>query len=237
VPVNGDIGCYTLGITPPLSALHTCGCMGASIGVAHGAAIAGDKERHVAVIGDSTFFHTGVPALINVAYNHSNVITIIMDNRVTGMTGHQENPGTGKTLQMKPAREIDMETLVRACGIDKVLTVEALDVELIEKTLKTWMKSDEPAVLITREECALLPSARARWMPLEVVAEKCNGCTLCFRIGCPAILKSEELDEHYQRPLAEIDPLLCTGCEICAQVCPRDAILFRKQMSGKNVAN
>ncbi len=231
LPVNGDIGCYTLGITPPLSALHTCGCMGASIGVAHGAAIAGDKERHVAVIGDSTFFHTGIPALINVAYNNSNVITIIMDNRITGMTGHQENPGTGKTLQQKPAREVDLENLVRACGIEKVLTVDAFDVDQIEKTLKEWLKSDEPAVLITREECALLPSARSRWLPLEVVAEKCNGCTLCFRIGCPAILKSEELDAHYQRPLAEIDPLLCTGCEICAQVCPRDAILFRKQVS------
>ena len=232
VPVNGDIGCYTLGITPPLSALHTCGCMGASIGVAHGAAIAGDKERHVAVIGDSTFFHTGVPALINVAYNHSNVITVIMDNRVTGMTGHQDNPGTGKTLQNKVTREVDMETLVRACGIDKVLTVEAFDVDKIEKTLKAWMKEDEPAVLITREECALLPSARSEWLPLEVVADKCNGCTLCFRIGCPAILKSATLDEHYQRPLAEIDPELCTGCEICAQICPRDAILFRKQVSG-----
>jgi len=231
LPVNGDIGCYTLGITPPLSALHTCGCMGASIGVAHGAAIAGDKERHIAVIGDSTFFHTGIPALINVAYNNSNVITIIMDNRITGMTGHQENPGTGKTLQQKPAREVDLENLVRACGIEKVLTVDAFDVDHIEKTLKEWLKSDEPAVLITREECALLPSARSRWLPLEVVAEKCNGCTLCFRIGCPAILKSEELDAHYQRPLAEIDPLLCTGCEICAQVCPRDAILFRKQVS------
>jgi indolepyruvate ferredoxin oxidoreductase, alpha subunit len=233
LPVNGDIGCYTLGITPPLSALHTCGCMGASIGVAHGAAIAGDKERHVAVIGDSTFFHTGVPALINVAYNHSNVITIIMDNRVTGMTGHQQNPGTGLTLQNKPAREVDMETLVRACGIDKVLTVEAFDVERIEKTLKEWLRADEPAVLITREECALLPSARSRWLPLEVVSEKCNGCTLCFRIGCPAILRSDELDAKTQRPLAEIDPLLCTGCEICAQVCPRDAILFRKQVTEK----
>ena len=233
LPVNGDIGCYTLGITPPLSALHTCGCMGASIGVAHGAAIAGDKERHVAVIGDSTFFHTGIPALINVAYNNSNVITIIMDNRITGMTGHQENPGTGMTLQQKPAREVDLEALVRACGIEKVFTVEAFDVDHIEKTLKEWLKSDEPAVLITREECALLPSARSHWLPLEVVAEKCNGCTLCFRIGCPAILKSEELDEHYQRPLAEIDPLLCTGCEICAQVCPRDAILFRKQVSSQ----
>jgi len=230
VPVNGDIGCYTLGITPPLSALHTCGCMGASIGVAHGAAIAGDPERHVAVIGDSTFFHTGVPALINVAYNHSNVITVIMDNRVTGMTGHQDNPGTGKTLQQKPTREVDIETLVRACGIEKVLTVPAYEVELIEKTLKQWMKSDEPAVLITREACALLPSARATWLPLEVVSDRCNGCTLCFRIGCPAILKSDELDARTQRPLAEIDASLCTGCEICAQICPRDAILFRQQI-------
>jgi indolepyruvate ferredoxin oxidoreductase alpha subunit len=230
VPVNGDIGCYTLGITPPLSALHTCGCMGASIGVAHGAAIAGDPERHVAVIGDSTFFHTGVPALINVAYNHSNVITVIMDNRVTGMTGHQDNPGTGKTLQQKSTREVDIESLVRACGIEKVLTVAAYDVDLIEKTLKQWMKSEEPAVLITREECALLPSARATWLPLEVVSDRCNGCTLCFRIGCPAILKSDELDPHTQRPLAKIDPQLCTGCEICAQICPRDAILFRQQI-------
>ena len=233
VPVNGDIGCYTLGMTSPLDALHTVGCMGASIGVAHGAAVAGDKERHVAVIGDSTFFHSGVPALINVAYNRSNIITIIMDNRITGMTGHQQNPGTGATMQRKPARQIDIETLVRACGIDKVLTVEAYDVEQIEKTLKEWIKSDEPAVLITREECALLPSARQRWQALEVVSEKCNGCTLCFRIGCPAILKSEQLDPRYHRPLAKIDPLICTGCEICAQVCPRDAILFRQQVKDR----
>ena len=109
LPVNGDIGCYTLGMVQPLDALHTVGCMGASIGIAHGAAVAGDPERHVAVIGDSTFFHTGIPALINVAYNHSNVITIIMDNRITGMTGHQENPGTGYTLQRQPAREIEVE--------------------------------------------------------------------------------------------------------------------------------
>lgn len=233
VPVNGDIGCYTLGITPPLNALHTVGCMGASIAVAHGAAVAGDKERHVAVIGDSTFFHTGVPALINVAYNRSNVITIIMDNRSTGMTGHQQNPGTGLTLQQKPTVEIDIEALVRACGIQKVVTAEAYEVDLIEKTLKDWMKSDEPAVLITREECALLPTARSKWMPLEVVAERCNGCTLCFRIGCPAILKSEEMDPRYNRPLALIDASACTGCEICAQICPRDAILFRKQMVEK----
>ncbi len=235
VPVNGDIGCYTLGMVQPLDALHTVGCMGASVGVAHGAAVAGDKERHVAVIGDSTFFHSAIPALINVVYNRSNVITIIMDNRVTGMTGHQDNPGTGRTLQQKATRAIEIEPLVRALGFDKVVTVPAYDVAAIEKTLKDWMKSDEPAVLITREECALLPSARNRWLPLEVVSDKCNGCTLCFRVGCPAILKSEQLDPKTNRPLALIDPLLCTGCEICAQVCPRDAILFRNQVQSKQI--
>lgn len=234
VPVNGDIGCYTLGVAPPLNSIDTCGCMGASIGVAHGAAIAGDTERHVAVIGDSTFFHTGLPALLNVAYNQSNVITIIMDNRVTGMTGHQENPGTGKTLQGKKTVQVEIEPLVRALGIEHVKTVEGYDVEGIEKTLKEWMKMEQPAVLITREECVLLPSARKSWIPLRVVDEKCNGCTMCFRIGCPAISKSETLDAKYNRPLAAIDPLLCTGCEICAQVCPRDAILFREQISSSH---
>lgn len=235
VPVNGDIGCYTLGVAPPLNSIDTCGCMGASIGVAHGAAVAGDKERHVAVIGDSTFFHTGIPALINVAYNKSNVITIIMDNRITGMTGHQENPGTGKTLQGADTVELEIEPLVRALGIQHVKTVEGHDVESIEKTLKEWLKIDEPAVLITREECALLPSARSRWVPLEVIPDLCNGCTMCFRIGCPAISKSEQLDPKYGRPLAVIDPKLCTGCEICAQVCPRDAILFRDQAIQKQM--
>lgn len=229
VPVNGDIGCYTLGVAPPLSTIDTCGCMGASIGVAHGAAVAGDQERHVAVIGDSTFFHTGIPALINVAYNRSNVITIIMDNRVTGMTGHQDNPGTGFTLQNQATIELDIEKLVLACGIEKVLTVEAFQVDVIEKTLKKWLKEDGPAVLITREECALLPSARKRYLPLQVT-DQCNGCTVCFRIGCPAILKSDQMDPKYHRPLAIIDQELCTGCEICAQVCPRDAILFRDQV-------
>jgi indolepyruvate ferredoxin oxidoreductase alpha subunit len=237
LPVNGDIGCYTLGLTQPLDAIHTCGCMGAGIGVAHGAAVAGDPERHVAVIGDSTFFHTGIPALINVVYNRSNVITIIMDNRITGMTGHQENPGSGLTLQRKQATEVEIEPLVRALGISQVLTVEGHDVETIEKTLRAWIKTDGPAVLITREECALLPSARAKWIPLSVIEDKCNGCTMCFRIGCPAIQKSTELDPRYHRPLAVIDPLLCTGCEICAQVCPRDAILFRVQVLEKQETN
>jgi len=231
LPINGDIGCYTLGVIPPLNALDSCGCMGASIGVAHGAMVAGDMERHFAVLGDSTFFHTGIPALINVTYNRSNVITVIMDNRITGMTGHQENPGTGRTLQQKETVQIELEPLVRACGIQRVATVDGYDVEAIEKTLKSWLKEEGPAVLITRHECVLMPEQRKQWIPLKVIEEKCNGCTVCFRIGCPAILKSDKLDSKYNRPLAEIDPLLCTGCEICSQVCPRDAILFRDQMA------
>jgi indolepyruvate ferredoxin oxidoreductase alpha subunit len=231
LPVAGDIGCYTLGLLPPLSAIHTCGCMGAGIGVAHGAAKAGIGERMVAVIGDSTFFHSGMPALANVAYNQSNVITIILDNRITGMTGHQENPGTGVTLQGQETQSLDLEPLVRALGIERVKTVPAYDVAALDETLKEYLRAEGPSVLIAQQECALLPEARRRWIPLQVVAEKCNGCTMCFRIGCPAILKGDELDAKTQRPKALIDPLLCTGCEVCAQVCPRHAILFRAQVS------
>ena len=227
LPVSGDIGCYTLGLTPPLSAIHTCGCMGASIGVAHGATKAGSPERHVAVIGDSTFFHTGIPALVNVVYNQSPVISVILDNRVTAMTGHQDNPGTGRTLMGRQTVAIDLEPLVRALGVRHVKTVPAYDTEAIEATLKEYLLLSEPAVLITLEPCALLPEARKHWVPLEVIGDKCNGCTLCFRLGCPAILKSDELDHRYQRPKALIDHELCTGCEVCAHMCPRDAITFR----------
>ncbi|MGV1009873.1 MAG: thiamine pyrophosphate-dependent enzyme [Dermatophilaceae bacterium] len=231
VPVNGDIGCYTLGMGEPLDALHTAGCMGQSIAVAHGAAQAGDAERHVAVIGDSTFFHSGIPALLNVLHNQSNVITIIMDNRITGMTGHQENPGTGRTLQRKPTVEVDIEQVVRSLGFpqDRVVTVSSYEVKGLEKQLKAWLTQDGPFVLIAREECALLPTVKPSYLPLEV-ADTCNGCTICFRIGCPSILKSEQLDPRTHRPLALIDASTCTGCEICAQVCPRDAILFREQV-------
>jgi indolepyruvate ferredoxin oxidoreductase alpha subunit len=204
--------------------------MGASIGVAHGAAVAGDNERHIAVIGDSTFFHTGIPALINVAYNKSNVITIILDNRTTGMTGHQENPGTGSTLQGLETVEVDLEALVRSIGIMHVKTIDGYDTKKIERTLKTWIKMDEPAVLIAKHECVLLPAERRKWVPLEILREDCNGCGLCFRIGCPAIFEADEFDPKTSRPLAEIDPLQCTGCEICAQICPRNAILFRDQI-------
>jgi indolepyruvate ferredoxin oxidoreductase alpha subunit len=151
-----------------------------------------------------------------------------MDNRITGMTGHQDNPGTGKTLMEENAPIVDLEGLIRSLGIQTVATMEAFDVDKIEKTLKGWLKKDEPAVLIVRDECALLPSARSEWFPLHVIEGKCNGCALCFRIGCPAIIKSAFDDHKYKRPLAEIDLLLCTGCDICAQICPQDAIIAKE---------
>ncbi|MFI5166370.1 MAG: indolepyruvate ferredoxin oxidoreductase subunit alpha [Thermoanaerobaculales bacterium] len=230
VPVTGDIGCYTLGLLPPLSAIHSCGCMGAGIGVAHGAAQAGIAERMVAVIGDSTFYHTGLPALANVAYNKANVLTIILDNRTTAMTGHQPNPGTGFTLGQKSTNVIELEALVQALGIKHVATVDAYDVEGLEVAYKQLMEHHEPAVLVARRECVLLPEIRKQWVPLEVVEENCTGCGICFRIGCPAILKSEELDAKSGKPLALIDRDLCTGCEVCVQLCPHDAILNRDQM-------
>jgi indolepyruvate ferredoxin oxidoreductase, alpha subunit len=230
VAVSGDIGCYTLAFLPPLSALHFCGCMGASIGVAHGAAQSGLAERMVAVIGDSTFFHTGLPALANVAYNKANILTIILDNRTTAMTGHQANPGTGVTLQRQPTDAIALEPLVRALGIRHVATVDSYDIAGTEKAFIALMATNEPAVMVARHACALLPEMRKQYVPLEVIEEKCTGCAVCFRIGCPAILKSDAHDEKSGKPLAIIDRELCTGCEICAQVCPHDAITFRDQI-------
>ncbi len=230
VPVNGDIGCYTLGVVPPLSTIHTTGCMGAGIGVAHGAAKAGSPEKHVAIIGDSTFFHTGIPALINVVYNKSPVIVVIMDNRATAMTGDQPNPGTGQTLMGEETQAVDIEALVRAIGVKHVTTVDAHDERTIEQVLKSYKKLNEPTVLIARHPCALLPEERRNYVPLRVDADKCDGCGVCLQIGCPALVRSEAIHIPSQRHKVEIDPLLCTGCEVCAQVCPSNAILFRAQL-------
>jgi indolepyruvate ferredoxin oxidoreductase alpha subunit len=228
--VSGDIGCYTLAFLPPLSALHTCGCMGASIGQAHGVSKAGIAQKHVAVIGDSTFFHTGLPALLNVAYNKSDTVTIILDNRTTAMTGHQQHPGTGMTLKAEPTKAVQFEDVARAFGIERVHTVDPYDLKEVEGALRDCLEAEGPAVIVSRRECALLPQARKLWMTLRVNEDRCNGCGLCFEVGCPAIVKSEQLDEKTGRAKAWIDPLLCTGCEICAQVCARKAILFREEM-------
>ncbi len=233
LPVQGDIGCYTLGGMPPLNCMDTCGCMGAGIGVAHGADKAGDAERHIAVIGDSTFFHTGMPALLNTAYNKGKSITVIMDNRITAMTGHQENPGSGHTLQGQTTPQVAIEPLVRALGVSNVRTVDAWDLKGVDAAFKDALAQEEPAVIITERECALLPSARKRYRPLRVDRSKCIACWTCFRTGCPALRRSAEVFEKTQRAKSDIDPLLCTGCEVCAQVCPQNAILFRAQMDAE----
>jgi indolepyruvate ferredoxin oxidoreductase alpha subunit len=230
VVVSGDIGCYTLGFLPPLSALHTCGCMGASIGQAHGVSKAGIAQKHVAVIGDSTFFHTGMPALLNVAYNQSDTVVIIVDNRTTAMTGHQQHPGTGTTLMGQPTHAVEFEDLARAMGIERVHTVDPYDLKAVEAALRDCLDNPGPAVVVSRRECALLPAARKEWMTLAVNEERCNGCGLCFQVGCPAIVKSDVLDEKTGKAKARIAPLLCTGCEVCAQVCARGAILLRDEM-------
>jgi indolepyruvate ferredoxin oxidoreductase alpha subunit len=222
--VNGDIGCYTLGFLPPLSALHTCGCMGASIGQAHGVSKASIAQKHAAVIGDSTFFHTGMPALLNVAYNQSDTVVIILDNRTTAMTGHQNHPGTGVTLMGQPTPAVEFEELARAFGIHTVHTVDPYVLKQVETALRDCLRAEGPAVVISRRECALLPAVREQWSALAVDETRCNGCGLCFQVGCPAIVKDHQMDERTGRPKATIDPLLCTGCEICAQVCTRGAI-------------
>jgi len=232
--VNGDIGCYTLGFLPPLSALHTCGCMGASIGVAHGASKVGIKQKNVAVIGDSTFFHTGMPALLNVAYNKSDTVTLILDNRTTAMTGHQENPATGKNLAGEPTFRVNFEELAHSLGIEHTYLVDPYDLKSTETALREALLVDGPAVIIAERACALLPEARKEWVALDINKERCNGCGLCFMIGCPAIVQSEETDPKSGRALAVIDPLLCTGCNICAQVCARGAIYTRDEIIARN---
>jgi indolepyruvate ferredoxin oxidoreductase alpha subunit len=228
VLVAGDIGCYSIGTLPPFNAMDTVISMGSSIGLAHGATQAGLKEKMVAVIGDSTFFHAGIPALASAIYNNSPTTTIILDNGTTGMTGQQGNPGSGQTLQGTQGRRVPIEPVVRAMGIEAVWHVAALDEPAVDKAIKEALAvKDKPSVVIVEGTCVFLEEFQKRQV-VSVDLETCNGCSLCFRVGCPAILKSAEHDAKTNRPKAAIDALLCVGCDVCLQVCPRDAI-FRPE--------
>ncbi|MBN1316774.1 MAG: indolepyruvate ferredoxin oxidoreductase subunit alpha [Anaerolineales bacterium] len=222
----GDIGCYAIGVLPPLNATDTQLSMGASIGVAHGIQQSGTGQKTVAVIGDSTFFHTGLPALANSVYNQVPITVIILDNHTTGMTGGQGNPASGlPAVKGQPAKQIDIEAVVKGMGVEWVRKIDAFDVKLVDRSIREAVDyRDGPAVVIVDGDCVMNES----WQRSNVVAvdlETCNGCTLCFKVGCPAILKSDALDEKTNRPKAEIDPMLCTGCDVCLQVCPRQAII------------
>ena len=218
VTVLGDIGCYTLAAYEPLYAIETCECMGASVSSIHGfnKALGQDSEgKTVAVLGDSTFMHSGMTGLANIAYNQSNSTVIILDNSTTGMTGHQQNPTTGKNLRGDPAGKIDLETLCRAMGIRRVRVVDPYDTVQVETALKEELASPEPSVIISRRPCVLLKSVPKK-APLAVDREQCRSCKACFKIGCPSI--------HMEDSKASIDPTLCVGCGLCASLCPFHAI-------------
>lgn len=231
VMITGDIGCYTLGFAPPYNAMDTTICMGASLSSGHGAQKVfnmkeNNKIRVVGVLGDSTFFHTGINSLLDVVYNKGNSISVILDNRITGMTGHQQNPGTGYTLQGDVTSEVNIEELVKACGVKHIRTINPNNLSQVKESLDWAFELDEPSVIIARWACALKKFSKQDieefnnpfTSKCSVNTDKCIGCKLCMKIGCPAIsFKSEE-------KMVSIDSNKCVGCEVCSQVCPKDAI-------------
>ncbi len=214
--VMGDIGCYTLGAVAPLSAIDTTICMGASVSGLHGFNKANDGESDantVAVIGDSTFMHSGVTGLINISYNASNSTVIILDNSITGMTGHQQNPTTGMNLKGDPASKIDLESLCKAVGINRVRVVDPYDLGECDRVIKEELAANEPSVIISRRPCALLKYVKHAG-PIKTNTDKCIGCKSCMRIGCPAV--------SMENGKVKIDTTLCTGCGVCSQLCKFD---------------
>lgn len=216
--VLGDIGCYTLGAVAPLHAMEMTLCMGASISSVHGfnKALGGESEgRTVAVIGDSTFMHSGMTGLANIAYNQSNSTVIILDNSITGMTGHQQNPTTGYNIKGDPAGKIDLEALCRAMGFERVRVVDPYDLKAVDAVVREELAVKEPSVIISRRPCALLKYVRHN-PPLKVDNNACRGCRSCMKLGCPAI--------SIRNGKAVIDHTLCVGCGVCQQLCAFDAL-------------
>ena len=218
VTVFGDIGCYTLGSVAPLSAMDVTLCMGASFSGLHGWNKAGGTEnekKSVAVIGDSTFMHSGMTGLATIAYNQSNSTVIVLDNSITGMTGHQQNPTTGKNLYGDPAGRVDLEALARAMGINRVRVVDPYNIAECETAVREELEVAEPSLIISRRPCALLKEVKHN-PPLKVDEAKCKSCKMCMKIGCPAIaMKGGK---------AKIDTTLCVGCGVCSQMCKFDAL-------------
>ncbi len=217
VTVSGDIGCYTLGALQPLGSIDTVICMGASISALHGRNKVNPEnaKKSVAVIGDSTFIHSGVTSLIDIAYNNSASTVIVLDNSITGMTGHQQNPTTGKTIKGEPATQVDIVALAHAIGIKRVKVVDPYNLKETRDTIHEELAIDEPSLIISRRPCALLKTVKHN-PPLKVNKDKCKSCKMCMKIGCPAISMKDGK--------AEIDFTQCVGCNVCTQMCKFDAI-------------
>lgn len=229
----GDIGCYTLAVLPPLQAMDTCICMGASLSAAHGfnKAIEGkDIQPMVGVIGDSTFLHSGLTGLLDIAYNHGTSTIIILDNRTTAMTGFQQHPGTGRTLQGKDSRSVDLEALAKSFGLTRVFQVDPYDLDQLSQVIEQEIKISEPSVIISRRPCVLIDKQSQRLLR-KVKTDDCRGCRACLKLGCPAISLSAD-------GKAVIDPLICNGCPVCEQVCQAGAIQVQKSNhSGSSLVN
>ncbi len=237
--VSGDIGCYTLGFLPPLSSMDSCVCMGASVSIAHGMAKAlgeGSHDKVVSVIGDSTFIHSGINGLINSVYNDSASTLIILDNRITAMTGQQNNPASGFTIKGEPANAIDFEQLCRAVGVKHVFTINPHDMNESRKVLKEAVQLDEMSVVISKAPCVLIPEMKKRtFEPYNISEEDCNGCRACIGLGCPAIswkaMTPEEIEakgyREKQKGISHINAVQCNGCGQCVEVCKFDAIISK----------
>ncbi len=222
--VTADIGCYTLGAGQPLNAVDTVVCMGASIGMCHGVDKALGREQSkktVAVIGDSTFVHSGITGVVDAVYNQGSSTIIILDNSTTGMTGHQPNPATGRTIRDQVTHQLDLEKVVRACGVNSVQTVDAYDMVAVEKAIKEELAKDEVSVIIARKPCVLL--TKEVKTPYYIDNDKCKKCGMCMKIGCPAIMMTKD-------KVFSIKADQCVGCGVCLQMCKFDAI----KLGGKN---
>ncbi len=229
ITVTGDIGCYTLGGLPPYDTMNTSFDMGASIGNAFGFEVAGEP-RTVAIIGDSTFLHSGIPPLIDAVYNKGKTTVVIVDNRTTGMTGQENHAGTGKDIHGNPAKKVDYEVLCRAIGVEFVRHANAFRPDEVEAAVREALKFDGPSVVISEGPCVLIPEEKAKpKVAFKVLADECIACGLCFHTGCPAILQSTETyratEQQKPRPKAIIDPNICVGCTLCAAVCPPECIV------------
>ena len=215
--VSGDIGCYTLGAVAPLASVDTTVCMGASVSGAMGLAKArGDEfnKKLVAVIGDSTFMHSGITGLIDIVYNKGNNTVIILDNSITGMTGHQDNPTTGYTIKKEPTKQVNLIALAKAVGVERIVVADPFDLKNFEKVVKEEVNAEEPSVIIAQRPCALLKTVK--YTGHCTITDKCKNCKMCMKLGCPAI---SQKDGHIR-----IDTTQCNGCGLCINVCPFGAI-------------